>query len=322
MSGDGHGGGGGGGGHDDEEHEEHEEHVNHEAWVIPYADLLTLLMAMFIALFAISNVDAQKFKKLAEGFSDALNAGGGASATVVDLGGSGEKLFISPMEAMVGDAAGAMEKAAVAKADPSSKEAAEIALSTVGNAVADAEQAATDELQGVQELINAQASQAGFGDKLQTTIDDRGLVITVVTDEVVFGSGSAQFGEGGASILAVVGQALATVDNTVEVRGHTDNIPISTSAYPSNWELSTARAGAVVRYFEAANGGGLPAGRLTAAGFADTQPLDTNDTEAGRARNRRVEVIVVSDATKQRNAILDEVVQASERLNRNDTANS
>ncbi|MCC6436929.1 MAG: OmpA family protein [Acidimicrobiales bacterium] len=322
MSGDGHGGGGGGGGHDDDEHEEHEEHVNHEAWVIPYADLLTLLMAMFIALFAISNVDAQKFKKLAEGFSDALNAGGGSSATVVDLGGSGEKLFISPMEAMVSDAAGAMEKAAVAKADPSSEEAAEIALSTVGSAVADAQAAAEAELEGLQEAISSQAAAAGFGGNLETSIDARGLVITVVTDEVVFGSGSAEFGAGGSSILAVVGQALAAVDNEIRVEGHTDDIPISTATFPSNWELSTARAGAVVRFFMSANGGAIPTGRLTAAGFADTHPLDTNETEAGRARNRRVEVIVESDINEKRDQILDGVVQASDRLNRNDAAQS
>ena len=271
MSGDGHGGGGGGGHSDhDEEHEEHEEHVNHEAWVIPYADLLTLLMAMFIALFAISNVDAQKFKKLAEGFSDALQAGGGSSQTVIDLGGSGEKLFTQPLQQMVDNTGQAMSKAAEAEANPSGEAAAQITLETVGSKVAAAEEAAQDQLEGVQAAINAQAGQAGFGDKLQTVIDERGLVITVVTDEVVFGSGSADIGEGGRGILAVVGQALATVGNQVEVRGHTDDIPISTAQFPSNWELSTARAGAVVRYFESANGGTLTAG--LAAASSRTRP--------------------------------------------------
>ncbi len=315
MSSDGHGGGGG---HDDEEHEEHEEHVNHEAWVIPYADLLTLLMAMFIALFAISNVDLQKFKKLAEGFSDALNAGGGASATVVDLGGSGDKIFASPMNALVADAQAAVQQAAAAEADPSGTAAAQQTLEGIADAVANAEQKGTNELAQVQATINAQAAASGFSANLQTKIDDRGLVITVVTDEVVFGSGSADFGGGGAAILGVVGQALATIDNSVTVEGHTDNIPISTSQFPSNWELSSARAGAVVRYFEAANGGALAAGRLTAEGFADTRPIDTNDTDQGRARNRRVEVVVTSDAALEKARILEEAAQASARLSRND----
>ncbi|MEZ5266836.1 MAG: flagellar motor protein MotB [Acidimicrobiia bacterium] len=323
MSGDGHGGGGGGGhGDHDEEHEEHEEHVNHEAWVIPYADLLTLLMAMFIALFAISNVDAQKFKKLAEGFSDALQAGGGNSQTVIDLGGSGDKLFSEPLQQIIDQSGSAMVKAAAAEANPAGEEAAEITIETVGSKVAAAEAAAQDELQAMQDAISQAAAAAGFTGNLQTTIDSRGLVITVVTDEVVFGSGSAEFGDGGRNILGVVGQALAASDNPIRVEGHTDDVPINTAQYPSNWELSTARAGAVVRFFQSANGGAIPAGQITAAGFADTKPIAGNDTAEGRARNRRVEVIVESDAGEQRSLILDEVVQASDRLNRNDAAQS
>ncbi len=313
MSADGHGGG-----HDDEEHEEHEEHVNHEAWVIPYADLLTLLMAMFIALFAISNVDAQKFKKLAEGFSDALGSGSASSATIVDLGGSGEKIFAEPLNAMIAKAAEAAQKAAIALADPASPEAAELTLANLPTAVAAAERQATEELQQVEQTINTQAVLAGFSSNLQTKIDERGLVVTVVTDEVVFSSGSADFGGSGGAILAVVGGALASVDNDILVEGHTDNVPISTSAYPSNWELSSARANAVVRYFEATNH--LAAGRLQSSGFADTRPIDTNDTDAGRSRNRRVEVIVESDADARKQRILEEATQASGRLQRTETA--
>ena len=314
MSGDGHGGGSGG--HDDEEHEEHEEHVNHEAWVIPYADLLTLLMAMFIALFAISNVDLQKFKKLAEGFSDALNAGHDASATIIDLGGSGEKVFVAPLNAMVLRAISGAEQGAQAALDPTGRAAAITKLEALNQAVKDAETAGTNELQQVQDLINTQAAQGGIGDSLHTVIDDRGLVVTVVTDEVVFGSGSADLGSSGAAILSVVGQALATIDNHVLVEGHTDNIPISTATYPSNWELSSARAGAVVRYFEGVSA--LTGGRLQAAGFADTHPIDGNDSETGRARNRRVEVIVESDAQVTKNRILEEAAQAAARLQRPD----
>ncbi len=305
---------GDGGGHHEEEHEEHEEHVNHEAWVIPYADLLTLLMAMFVALFAISNVDLMKFKKLAEGFSDALRAGSGTSATVVDLGGSGDKIFAGPLNALAATVTIAAEIGAKAVLDPSSPEAAATKLQNLPQAVQDAERSGTSELQALEKMVQAQAAAGGMTGNLQTRIDERGLVITVVTDQVVFGSGSSELGSGGAEILDVVGRALATVDNVVLVEGHTDSNPINTAAFPSNWELSGARAGAVLRYFQLH--AGLTAGRLQSAGFADTRPIDTNDTEAGRSRNRRVEVIVESDAQRIKERILEEAVQASNRLQR------
>lgn len=306
----------GGGDHDDGPHEEHEEHVNHEAWVIPYADLLTLLMAMFIALFSISNVDAQKFRQMADSFNKALRVGSGNSATVIDLGGAGE-IFAQPLGEMLQAAVDAAATAAAALANPEGIEAAALTIRTLAQAVEDAETKAGDELKKVEEIINDQAAQSGFSASLRTTIDARGLVITVITDVVVFASGSADLGRGGATILGVVGRALGTVDNRVLVEGHTDNMPIRTAAYPSNWELSTARAGAVLRFFEA--DAALPTGRMQAAGFADTRPIESNATETGRARNRRVEVIVESDAQQIKNRILEEAAQASTRLQRTDS---
>ncbi len=299
------------GGDHDEPHEEHEEHVNHEAWVIPYADLLTLLMAMFIALFAISNVDAEKFRQMADSFNRALRFGSGSSATVIDLGGSGE-IFAQPLSEMLRAAVDAAARAAAALDHPEGKDAAVLTIQTLSQAVRDAENQATNELKVLEDYINAEAALSGFAASLHTTIDARGLVITLITDEVVFTSGSAALGHGGMTLLEVVGHALATIENRVLVEGHTDNVPIGTVMYPSNWELSTARAGAVLRFFE--NFASLPTGRMQAAGFADTRPIDTNDAASGRARNRRVEVIVESDAQQIKNRILEEAAQASVRL--------
>ena len=311
MSADGHGSG-----HDDEVHEEHEEHVNHEAWVIPYADLLTLLMAMFIALFAVSNVDAQKFKELASGFNQALRTGSGNSTTIIDLGGSGDKPFSAELNSLVRNIVEAARDGAKAALEPEGKTAAALTLQQLDRSLHEADTQATTELQKVQQLINEKAVAGGFGDALQTAIDDRGLVITVVTDAVVFRSGSAELGLSGADILQLVGSALATVDNHVLVEGHTDNVPINTATYPSNWELSSARAGAVVRFFERM---ALLPGRLQAAGFADTRPIDSNTSDSGRARNRRVEVIVASDADALKTRILEEASLASSKLARTDT---
>jgi chemotaxis protein MotB len=294
-----------GGGHDDDEHhEEHEEHVNHEAWVIPYADLLTLLMAMFIALFAISNVDAAKFKKLAEGFHQAL--GGGAAKVTLFEGGP----------SVVGTGGETASTAVVADetaaSDPASPQAALATLKELGDRVKAVEEESKAQLAEVQQQIEAQAAGQGLAGNLSFRIEDRGLVVTVVTDQVLFGSGSAGLVGDGPRLLAVVGQALRGIDNPVMVEGHTDSIPINTAAFPSNWELSTARAGAVVRFFQEQVG--IPASRLQATGWGDQRPVDTNATNEGRARNRRVEVVVQSTAASQNERLFEEAVTASDRL--------
>lgn len=293
---------------DDESHEEHEEHVNHEAWVIPYADLLTLLMAMFIALFAISTVDLEKFKKLAEGFNDALGGNGVAAVSVLD-GGAGGILDggaapTTPTTAVTPGAGGAE--------DPTSPAGSQKILYDLGAKLQTVEAQSAAQLQGVQQQIESRASGAGLTGNLSFRLEDRGLVVTVVTDQVLFSSGSAALTAPGEALLGVVGQALNAVPNGILVEGHTDAIPISGGAYPSNWELSSARAGAVVRYFE--QGAAMAPSRLTATGFGEQRAIDTNVTDAGRARNRRVEVIVQGIATEQRDVLLDEAAQASERL--------
>jgi chemotaxis protein MotB len=185
-------------------------------------------------------------------------------------------------------------------------------LKELGDKVATVKAQSDAQLAEVRSQIEAQAAGQGLAGNLSFRLEDRGLVVTVVTDQVLFGSGSAGLVGDGQRLLAVVGQALGGIPNTIMVEGHTDSIPISTSAFPSNWELSTARAGAVVRFFQQQVG--LPAGRLQAAGFGDQRPVDTNDTEAGRARNRRVEVVVQSTAATQNELLFDEAVTASERL--------
>ena len=274
---------------DDELGEEHEEHVNHEAWVIPYADLLTLLMAMFIALFAMSTVDMEKFKELSIGFSEAL--GGGEMDTGVFAGSKGDGIVgdvgngarLDP-----GGSPGAFEQPADARA-----------IENLLRAQANLDVAKSEQRQSLEEVkqqIESEAEAKGLVGNLGFRLDERGLVVTVVTDQVLFDSGSATLrGEGGV-VLTLVGEALRDLDNAILIEGHTDNRPISTSAFPSNWELSSGRAGAVARYFE---GMGLDRQRLRAVGMADNHPLAGNDTDEGRARNRRVEIVVQSTVVEQ-----------------------
>lgn len=285
--------------HSEEGHqEEHEEHVNHEAWVIPYADLLTLLMAMFIALFAMSTVDISKFKALSIGFNEAL--GGGKLDTGVFAGREGD----SPIPGN-GNGQGPGTGGQLVQTDSSSDATS---LTQILNQKLDLEAAKTREqesLKQVQQQIENAAKDAGFAGNLSIRLEERGLVVTVITDQVLFDSGKADIRPDGAQLLTVVGNALKSVDNPILIEGHTDNVPISTPQFPSNWELSSGRAGAVARFFE---GLGLDRTRLRAEGLADLFPVESNATPAGRARNRRVEIVVQSKLvdTALHNAGLDQ----------------
>ena len=289
----GHGDQGKGQVHHEEEHEEHEEHVNHEAWVIPYADLLTLLMAMFVALFAISTVDLVKFRELAVGFNKAL--GGDSKAGVLEQPGQG----------IIGPGGSDPKPAQLSRTDASKTDATRVAR--LQGELRGREVKATQQLDEVKTRVEQAAQQAGVAGNLSLRVESRGLVVTIVTDEVLFDSGSSTLTERGMQILRVVGQPLAQVPNPLLIEGHSDDRPISSQVFPSNWELSTARAGAVVRYFER---DGIASSRLQAAGHADQRPLADNATDEGRARNRRVEVIVQAVGNEERNLLLEEIAHS------------
>lgn len=310
-----------------EEHEEHEEHVNHEAWVIPYADMLTLLMALFLVMFAVGRVDSEKFEAL----SESLRTNFGGTSQVVPIGGAGG---FAPLNGMGIDggpgildglglhtptdavpdtiaapaaAAGSLDRPGETgdpEAEASSGDAtgqivsappsdADIALAVQREAYAAAQGAYAD-LAAVEALVRAHALADGLGDAIGFRLEGRGLVVTIVTDRVLFADGSADIQGTGMEVLDVVAAALRNTDNSIAVEGHTDSRPISTARFPSNWELSTARATSVLRYM--VDHKGFDADRISAAGYADTRPVASNDTPEGTARNRRVEIVVLSSA--------------------------
>jgi chemotaxis protein MotB len=280
-------GGGHGHGHDDEPHEEHEEHVNHEAWVIPYADLLTLLMAMFIALFAMSSVDKDKFKELSIGFNEAL---GGGKLTTGVFAPEGDST-LAPGDGSGGSSGSSQTNGgAVGPAD----QATTNSLASLLEAQARLQTFKATErenLQEVQERLEGAAAEKGLGGKLKFDLLDDGLHVTIVTDEVLFDSGKAAIQPDGEALLALIAQVLADVENPILIGGHTDDVPIDTVQFPSNWELSGGRASAVLRFLA---DHGLAGADLQATGYADTRPIESNDTEAGRAKNRRVEILIQS----------------------------
>ena len=253
--------GGGGGGRRRRGHEE--EHENHERWLVTYADMLTVLMALFIVLFALSVVDKQKFQKFAEGLNGDLGSGAGVLSGGPGLQQSGDRVAVD------------LQAAITALNDEQSRE-----------------QAAAKEksdLEAARDKIRSALVAAHLEDSVRFTIDERGLVVTVVTDDVLFDLGSATLRPGGSRVLDAVAPALRALPNSVTVEGHTDDLPIRGRS-ASNWELSTERATSVLRYLLDRHS--LPAKRLSAAGYADQRPLTPNVSAAARSVNRRVEVIV------------------------------
>ncbi|MGZ4223811.1 MAG: flagellar motor protein MotB [Solirubrobacteraceae bacterium] len=274
----------------------HAEHENDERWLLTYADMITLLMALFMVLFSISSVNISKYQTLQQSlkaaFSGSILPGGrsimqsGSQSTTAHTPATAEIPSLVPLNPTAASKANptiASSKAASA-ASLNSKQL-EAALNSMSAALK--EQAS---LAALKRKLDAYAKEHGLSHDVQTVIDRRGLVVRVLTDQLLFASGQATLQPVGFPLLNEVAQLL-NVDKThpITVEGHTDNVPISSSQYPSNWELSTDRATTVVRYLIAK---GVNRERLGAVGYADLHPIASNATTAGRARNRRVEIVL------------------------------
>lgn len=267
-------------GHD---HEEHEEHVNHEAWVIPYADMLTLLMALFLVLFAIGRVDTEKFKKLAESLHQSIDgAAPSKPGEVVELqpiattesGVLTSGGIFTQLRQMTEQAAG--EKALAEQRAHESEVTAE-----------------TGELRDLQQHLRDIAIIDGFNESLTFRLEGRGLVVAISTDKVLFQPGSADLSVDGQLLLDSVAEQIKSSKFNIAVEGHTDSLP--PARYKSNWELSSGRATGVVQYLIREKQ--FDPSRLSATGFADTRPLVDGDSLEARVRNRRVEIVILSNVT-------------------------
>jgi chemotaxis protein MotB len=257
-----------------------------ERWLLTYADMITLLMALFMVLFSISSVNISKYqtlqKSLKAAFSGNILPGGkavaqqGSSANASQVPASVELQAIEPVATQGSSALqnstarGAQSPAAALREDAAQHEESEFAQ--------------------IKRELDAYAAAHGFGSHVQTTIEKRGLVIKVLTDDLLFASGQATLSGQATGLLGEIAQLL-NIDEThpISVEGNTDNVPIHSSQFPSNWELSTARAGSVVEFLIEH---GVTAGRLTATGNADQRPVASDATAAGRALNRRVEIVM------------------------------
>jgi len=239
--------------------EHHAEHID-ETWLIPYADLLTLLLALFIVLFASAQVDQKKLAQLAEAFNAAFKSSG-SSAAIFDQKPS-----------MI---------------EPTTREALQ-EIKEQGKKQGELQE--TAQLGKLKEKLDKYIGENNLTWKLHTVLSQDGLLIRI-KDSALFSSGSAELIPESRQLGAEIAKMLTTLSQKITISGHTDNVPIHTSQFPSNWELSSSRAVNFMKYLLAQEA--LEPERFSAIGYGEYQPIAPNNTEEGRSKNRRVEVLIM-----------------------------
>lgn len=282
--------------------EEPEAHANHERWMLSYADMLTLLLALFIVMFAISKVDQKKYETFAHGTAQAFGQ--------ANLAMQGQTGNMPGSDGILPDQAPGQEAAVP---DVAAEQPSPLTQSALQREKA-AQQAAADErekLKKIQEQISGQLKAAGLQDAAKFEINERGLVVNIVTDKVLFDTGQATLRPEGRKVIDTVAPILKGVPNYMSIEGHTDDVPLN--GVRSNWELSTDRASAVLRTLVS---DGIPMSKISASGYADQRPIASNKDDAGRTKNRRVAVVVLptvplGDSAAAANAVQQPVPAAA-----------
>ncbi len=280
-----------------------EEHVNHERWLVSYSDMVTVLMALFIVMFAISQVDQEKYialsKSLAAGFGDVRPD---APVDVLD-GSRGVMDGMSPHEGQAVDqvAAGLVD----ADAGLGDQGSAPSSVPSVDPELLAAAQQEAAHLEQIREMIRTSLAAEGLADVVSFRIDDRGLVLGLVADDVFFAPASAVLTDTARRALDVAGPTLVGLSEQIAVEGHANVLPVS-GRYPTNWELSSDRATQVLRHLVEQDG--LPPGRVSAVGYGDARPITAGLDDVSLAANRRVDLVVLSDAPERVRELVPAVV--------------
>ena len=270
----------------------HEEHGNHEAWAIPYADLMTLLLAFFVVMYAISSLNEGKYRVMADALTAAF---GGAPRTINPVQVGNNQLQGSNWDRPSPIKSGAKSGPTAPSPTPDPTLLPSMA-SQMRMPVSMRNQ---DQLARAQRQLDAVAVQLG---KALAPLIEQNLIsvrrselwIEVeIHSDILFQTGSASLDQGARQTLALLAGVLRTTPNGVRVEGYTDNQPIATAQFPSNWELSAARAASVVHLFADQ---GLDPGRLAMVGYGEFRPRADNSSEAGRNANRRVVLIILTDS--------------------------
>lgn len=232
-----------------------EDQENAERWLLTYADLITLLLAFFVVMYSMSRIDAKKFGLMQSQLSNVLRGG----ETVFPEGGDANNQGAGMLK--IGD------------------------LKTIQWRIVDRLSPGGDDVFGKNKDMN-------IADAVSSEISERGLVIHI-KDYTLFDSGKDELKPEAKAVLGAIADEMGEVKNHIAIEGHTDNVPIKTAKFPSNWELSSARATNVLRFLVETKG--FSANRISARGFGEFRPIASNATSTGRTRNRRVDIVILSD---------------------------
>lgn len=224
-------------------------HNNNERWLLTYVDLITLLMIFFVVMYAMSNVDAAKYKQLSESLGSA---------------------FISEAQGM-------------------NKETNE----EKSNVQEELDKGNIDpELAGVAEKIRLMLKENGLDQDVAVDIRERGVVVGL-TNTVLFEPGSTDIRSESRSMLVEIGQIVSTLDNYIRVEGNTDDVPMNSERFPSNWELSVIRATEVLKLMISQSG--VHPEKISAVGYGEYRPTNPNTSAENRAKNRKVDIVILSE---------------------------
>src|SRR5579863_435155 len=264
-------------------------HESGERWLLTYSDMITLLLALFVVLFSISSVNVSKFVSLQESLKAAFSGSILSGGSSILNEGADSSASHSPNNTVIPAIVPIMPT--IAK--PGAQGAADTASQAQVTALMREAQTATQEnadFRALQHRLNAYAKAHGFANQVKAQVEQRGLVVTVLTDNLLFSSGSDTLEPASYPLLNEISH-LIDIDveqHPVDVEGYTDDVPIDTAQFPSNWELSTGRATNVLQYLLSQD---VPGNRLLASGYADHFPVASNATPEGTALNRRVEIV-------------------------------
>jgi chemotaxis protein MotB len=243
---------------------QHEKEANHERWLVSYADFITLLFAVFVTLYAMSQTDKKKVEEVVASMSSSFGFKSSPTSkpSVIEMGA------VNLIPSMV-------------KAPPAPHRGKS--------------RAQEKDFRQTKTSIDAYLLKSGAQDKVSVSITQRGLVVSL-KESGFFDSGSATIKRAAYPLLNDVMESLSTYSNDIRVEGHTDNMPINSAAFPSNWELSTARATNVLQYMTKQD---FEPSQLSAAGYGEYHQVASNDTEEGRQKNRRVDIVLLSEQSER-----------------------
>lgn len=250
-----------------------EEHENHERWLVSYADFITLLFAFFVVMYSISQVNEGKYRVLSDALVNAFKA---APTTTTPIAPALRIDASTKGQTSTARSQAQKQTFIVLKNDPAQE-------------VRQKQQA--EKMKGIARDILKVMEPLTKNGQVKVSQSVHGIAIEI-NASLLFASGQASLEAGSIKALKAVGKVLADVPNDIQVEGFTDTTPINTVAFPSNWELSSARASSVVRLFVES---GVPPERLVAVGYGEFRPIDSNSTVEGRARNRHVTVMILSE---------------------------